>query len=233
MNKGDCGMWRAVLFSLSVAAILAGCASANLQPITLRSLDSYPIREEKNGVLVIIEPLFTEEREDEVFSAVNLVSDDIYTLHLIVRNQARNEIFVSARTARFVWSGHKGIPPSNASTVYKHVKSSVAAMGFLFGIAGAVGTAQANEARMTELTARELEEKLLLNGETLSGFLYFVPPEDAEIKDGKVRLTILDTDANEEVNFEIPIPSQYFEKVREKLSPEIPPDTGQPPAESG
>ena len=228
MSKGNWSVWRAVFASASVVATLAGCVSAEFQPITLKPLDTYRLRQERQGVLVIADPYFTKVKLEKAFPAVVQCvwgSDSIYPVHLVVHTQGRKEISVTAITIRLVWPEHEGIPPSNAETVYERVKGEE--VGYMPPQGGIIGGAMtgfiqgaiedANRAKSFQLTARELKDGLLSRGDTLSGFLYFLRPKDVdEITEGRLQVKIFDTAAKEELNFEVPIPPQYFRLRKEE-----------------
>lgn len=203
---------------MALVAVTA-CASANVKPINIRPLDTYALQQDREGLVVIVEPLLTSQSQKEAFTAADsLVDDGIYPFQIIVWNKMRKEIFVSGRSVRLAWPDHQGIPPSGTSAVYERVKSSVTGNALLLGVAGAIAASNRNEAIMSELAARELKDGLLAKGERLSGILYFAPPADAKIKTATIEAALLDTSAKAEISFNIAVPASYFATVPDKTA---------------
>ena len=193
-----------------------------LHPLLVGPLDTYPLRQEKEGVLVIADPYVTKRKLEKAFPnniAPFWGPSYTYPVQLFVHNAGRKEVL--PKTIRFLWPGQEGIPPSSVDTVlnpqgFRKAAPGSLTMGRLYGAMWtSFGMDLAENFRIfkEQLTTYQFKTGLVSKGDTLSGLLYLTTLEDLdEISEVKLQVTIFDTDKKEALNFEIPIPRQYLKE---------------------
>lgn len=194
--RGAVGLWL-------VAVCLVGCGGGPAA-IPTQPIEAYKFQQAQGDVRVAVEPLLTPASTQAFFrGGEELPSNGIVPVQVVIENGSRDEVGVAPDDFRLV--GHRSDGQAiSATEVFGMVRRRVGLWGVLGPIGGVVPGLQ-DKGLQDDLEAHALKESSVPEGESRTGFVYFVLRlGETDLAGSHVLFTLQDSDGRH-LAFDIPI----------------------------
>ncbi len=175
---------------MTLVLLAAGCGTMKVTPLATNQASSYTQHEEKNGLVIGIQPM-TDRREIQDMFKVNLLEHGLLPILLVVQNQSASDSFIVPKEQITVLGGATGSTnTSHEADIASGAKAAGEATGFAAGaiiLASPVVAAPliiaslklGSDATVVQynLADKEFYTRTLGPGEKAQGFLYFRFPK--------------------------------------------------------
>ena len=194
-----------------------GCTTMNVPPMTIGSVESYPLNSEARGLVVAVHPVTSEAEVDATFNS-DLLGKGVVPILVVIENRNPSASFVIAKDQVAVVDTSSA---ASTTSALPKVASSTAggatqAAGFVAILAAPVlavplvvaGLKMASDAQVIQhnLADKAFYSRTVGPGEKAHGYIYFQVPKGTELAGHHhVLIEVRDSATNEPLTFDFPI----------------------------
>lgn len=196
-----------IIASCSVLLVLIGCGTNPIKPYQPASPSISERTAQESGAEVALDPFVESSRTKEYF-AIDAVDEGIAILHVRVANKTTNQTFlVEKKNFQLVRSGAAGGLTGDG----KKIERSMAAANAVAWVLGTGAIANGMVSHSTEIqrnfTSKEMGNASLSPGESMEGFIYFMPVKHGEdwTRNAVVKINLTEIKTQQVIELNIPL----------------------------
>lgn len=199
---------RRFLIVVLVALLAApGCASYTPSSAPVPVTSAMPVCMLEGTMSVGVDPYTQKERQKSCFDG-DLNGAGVIPIQVSIINKGENPVLFRNSDALLILADGTQMTPASASAAAAKMESNagVVAAAFGFGLVGALVASSAEDkaraARLEDFKRKEIKESKLAPGQSVNGFLYFIPIEGTKpFSDADMQIKFVDTEnaCNQEI----------------------------------
>jgi hypothetical protein len=206
-----------------IIVVIGGCASYSptAKPTIPKELTT---SESQNGMVAEVgaDAYVQADRQKAVFDTdFNKVG--VIPVQILVKNQGERQILVRPSDMKLVLADGIQIGSAGNAEVMSKLEKGASTfwMTFFLGIPGAIAAtaadANARGSRQTDYQAKAFEDTMLAKGDSVIGFVFFIPPEGTPaFTQATMTLRCVDSERATSVLLSVPLTELAFRPIKEK-----------------